>query len=155
MRYDFIVPGKIKEKYLKDGVDDFSKRLKRFCKIQWIIIKENKKNLHDPIRARELEAKKLLEKTSKMSYVVALAPEGKQVSSEKLASTVSGWEKNGITNIAFIIGGPLGLAPVVLEKASLTLSLSRMTFTHEMARLLLIEQLYRAYAIKHRTGYHK
>lgn len=154
MRLELIFPGKTKESYLKRGIDDFAERLSRYVKLDFKIIKD-RSGSGDMTRAVQLEGKLLLENCSKSSYMVALDPGGRQLSSEEFAGTVGKWEVEGRQIVSFVIGGPEGLSALVLDKADLLLSLSRMTFTHEMARLLLLEQLYRAYSIKAGTKYHK
>jgi 23S rRNA (pseudouridine1915-N3)-methyltransferase len=148
--------GKTREQYLAAGIDDFAKRLKHFVQIDYPIIKEKKKSAKDlPDRLKNEESRLLLQNISKSSLIIALDPTGRQMNSEGFAELLSKWENQGVKDAAFLIGGPLGLADEVLQKADLVLSLSKMTFTHEMARLLLFEQLYRAFTIKAGTGYHK
>ncbi len=139
---------------MRDGIEDFSKRLGHYVKIECKVIKD-RAGTGDPGRAILKEGEKLLEASAKSAYLVALDPTGKQVSSEKLTQFVENWEIQGRQVISFIIGGADGLSKAVLDKADMVLSLSKMTFTHEMARLLLLEQLYRAYNIKAGTKYHK
>jgi len=154
MRLELLFPGKTKEAYLRKGIDDFTKRLSHYVKTDFKIIKDRSGG-KDTARALQLEGEQLLENCSRSAYVVVLDPGGRQLSSEEFASTIGNWEGLGRQVVSFIIGGPAGLAPAVLARADLLLSLSRMTFTHEMARLLLLEQLYRAYSIKAGTKYHK
>lgn len=154
MRLELVFPGKTREGYLKAGIDDFSKRLSHFVKLDCKVIKD-RAGMADPRRAVEKEGQKLLESCAKSAFLVALDPTGRQVSSEKLAQLVDNWEIQGRQVISFIIGGADGLSKKVVDQAHMVLSLSQMTFTHEMARLLLLEQLYRAYNIKAGTKYHK
>ena len=118
---------------------------------------KEKKNAakEDAARLQHEEGQILLGSVPQSARVVALAPLGRQLSSEELADLLCRWEDQGVREIAFLIGGPTGLAPELIEKADYVLSLSRMTFTHEMARMLVLEQLYRAFSIKAGTGYHK
>ncbi|MEW6288730.1 MAG: 23S rRNA (pseudouridine(1915)-N(3))-methyltransferase RlmH [Thermodesulfobacteriota bacterium] len=154
MRLELLFPGKTKEAYLKKGIDDFSERLSHYVKTDFKIIKD-RSGAQDTARAMRLEGEQLLENCSKSAWVVVLDPGGRQLSSEEFAGMVENWEGQGRQVVSFIIGGPDGLSPAVIARADLLLSLSRMTFTHEMARLLLLEQLYRAYSIKAGTKYHK
>ena len=154
MRLELIFPGKTKESYLKKGIADFATRLSHYVKTDFKIIKDRTGG-KDTVRALQLEGEQLLENCSKSAYVVVLDPGGRQLSSEEFAKTIDDWEGKGRQVVSFIIGGPEGLSPVVIARADLLLSLSKMTFTHEMARLLLLEQLYRAYSIKAGTKYHK
>lgn len=154
MRLELLFPGKTKEAYLKKGIDDFSERLSHYVKTDFKIIKD-RSGSQDTARAMRLEGEQLLENCSKSAWVVVLDPGGRQLSSEEFAGMVENWEGQGRQVVSFIIGGPDGLSPAVIARADLLLSLSRMTFTHEMARLFLLEQLYRAYSIKAGTKYHK
>ena len=148
--------GKTREQYLAAGIDDFSKRLKHFVQIEHPIIKEKKKSAKDsPDRLKNEESRLLLQNLSKSVIIIALDPTGRQMSSEGFAELITKWENQGVKEAAFLIGGPLGLGDEIIQKADLVFSLSKMTFTHEMARLLLLEQLYRAFTIKAGTGYHK
>ena len=154
--------GKTKEQYLAAGIDDFAGRLRRFVQLDLPVLKEKKNAAkEDAARLQSEEGQILLGGVQQITgaggaaRVVALAPAGRQLSSEELADLLSRWEDQGVREIAFLIGGPTGLAPELIEKADYVLSLSRMTFTHEMARMLVLEQLYRAYSIKAGTGYHK
>lgn len=148
--------GKTKELYLGAGIDDFAGRLRRFVQLELPVLKEKKSGAkEDAARLQNEEAQILFGSVPQSAKVVALAPLGRQLSSEELADLLCRWEDQGVREIAFLIGGPTGLAPKLVEKADYVLSLSRMTFTHEMARLLVLEQLYRAFSIKAGTGYHK
>ncbi|MCK9295806.1 MAG: 23S rRNA (pseudouridine(1915)-N(3))-methyltransferase RlmH [Desulfobulbaceae bacterium] len=154
MRLELLFPGKTKESYLQKGIADFTERLSHYVKTDFKIIKDRSAG-KDTARTIQLEGEQLLESCSKSAYVVALDPGGRQLSSEEFAGTIDNWEGQGRQVVTFVIGGPEGLSPAVLARADLLLSLSRMTFTHEMARLLLLEQLYRAYSIKAGAKYHK
>ena len=148
--------GKTREQYLGAGIDDFAGRLRRFVQLELPVLKEKKSGAkEDAARLQNEEAQILLGSVPQSAKVVALAPLGQQLSSEELADLLCRWEDQGVREIAFLIGGPTGLAPKLVEKADYVLSLSRMTFTHEMARMLVLEQLYRAFSIKAGTGYHK
>lgn len=148
--------GKTKEQYLAAGIDDFAGRLRRFVPLDLPVLKEKKNAAkEDTARLQNEEAQILLGSVPPSARIVALAPLGQQLSSEELADLICRWEDQGVREIAFLIGGPTGLAAELVQKADYVLSLSRMTFTHEMARLLVLEQLYRAFSIKAGTGYHK
>lgn len=156
MMLKFLFLGKTKESYLDQGITDFCSRLQRFVKVEIKIIKQKRKGGKEPeAKIKEETGRLLLANISRSSFVVALDPGGRQLTSEKLAETLTSWENQGIKSVVFIIGGELGLSREVLDKSDTVLSLSRMTFTHEMTRLLLLEQLYRAYTINTGTGYHK
>ncbi len=154
MRAKILFLGKTKEKYLADGIADYLKRLKRYVRAEVKIIKEKSRKSSDNLQIKE-DGCQLLQNAGAKSYIVALDPTGQELTSEKLAGLIGKWEQQSKQEVTFIIGGHLGLSDEVKEKANFVLSLSKMTFTHEMARLLLIEQLYRAFSIKAGSKYHK
>ena len=151
MRINIVCVGKIKEKYLKLGIDEFKKRLSKYCKLEIIELEDEKapENLSDKemLMIKEKEGKKILSKIKDNSYVIALAIDGKNLSSEELAETINKLGVRGISNITFVIGGSLGLSDEVLSRADYKLSFSKMTFPHQLMRLILLEQVYRAYRI--------
>ena len=155
MRLEFLFLGKTKESYLAAGIEDYAGRLKRYLPVEIRIIKEKKANKGEPEKLQiEKESKTLLQNVQG-SFLVCLDRTGKQLDSLELAAQLDRWQMQGQKKISFVIGGPLGLSPAILKKADLVLSFSPMTFTHEMARLLLLEQLYRACTIKAGEKYHK
>ncbi len=155
MRLELLFLGKTKEKYLATGIDDYVKRLSRYLKVEIKTLKERKakKGLPENLLI-EKESEKLMQ-NSQGSYLVCLDRTGKQMDSLELAKQMERWEMQGIKKISFAIGGHLGLSSAILYKADLVLSFSPMTFTHEISRLLLLEQLYRACTIKAGEKYHK
>ena len=159
MRINIVCVGKIKEKYLKLGIDEFKKRLSKSCKLEIIELEDEKapENLSDKemLMIKEKEGKKILSKIKDNSYVIALAIDGKNLSSEELAETINKLGVRGISNITFVIGGSLGLSDEVLSRADYKLSFSKMTFPHQLMRLILLEQVYRAYRINNGEPYHK
>ena len=159
MRISIICVGKIKEKYLKLGIDEFTKRLSKYCKIEIIELDDEKapENLSDKemLMIKEKEGKKILSKIKDNSYVIALAIDGKNLSSEELADTINNLGVRGNSHIVFIIGGSLGLSDEILSRANYKLSFSKMTFPHQLMRLILLEQVYRAYRINSGEPYHK
>ena len=159
MRINIVCVGKIKEKYLKLGIDEFKKRLSKYCKLEIIELEDEKapENLSDKemLMIKEKEGKKILSKIKDNSYVIALAIDGKNLSSEELAETINKLGLRGISNITFVIGGSLGLSDEVLSRADYKLSFSKMTFPHQLMRLILLEQVYRAYRINNGEPYHK
>ena len=159
MRINIVCVGKIKEKYLKLGIDEFKKRLSKYCKLEIIELEDEKapENLSDKemLIIKEKEGKKILSKIKDNSYVIALAIDGKNLSSEELAETINKLGVRGISNITFVIGGSLGLSDEVLSSADYKLSFSKMTFPHQLMRLILLEQVYRAYRINNGEPYHK
>jgi 23S rRNA (pseudouridine1915-N3)-methyltransferase len=152
---ELLFLGKTKEKYLATGIDDYAKRLSRYLKVEIKTLKEGKAKKGVPENLLiEKESEKLMQ-NSQGSYLVCLDRTGKQMDSLELAKQMERWEMQGIKRISFAIGGHLGLSSAILYKADLVLSFSPMTFTHEMSRLLLLEQLYRACTIKAGEKYHK
>jgi 23S rRNA (pseudouridine1915-N3)-methyltransferase len=153
----FLIPfiGKTREPYLDAGIRDFAGRLGRFAVVDLPVLRErsSRKDPDEVIKAAE--AGLLLEQAASAGLRVALDPGGKSHDSEELAGLLTQWENRGISSICFLIGGHLGLHRSVLDHADLTLSLSRLTFTHEMTRLIVLEQLYRACTIKAGHKYHK
>ena len=153
----FLVPliGKTKEHYIDAGIRDYAGRLSRFVSVALPVVKEraSRKEVDEVIKSSE--AVLLLDQASSAGFRVALDPGGIMPDSEEMATLLTGWEDRGIGTICFLIGGHLGLHSSVLAQADLILSLSRLTFTHEMTRLLLLEQLYRACTIKAGHNYHK
>lgn len=159
MRISIICVGKIKEKYLKLGIDEFKKRLSKYCKLEIIELDDEKapENLSDKemLMIKEKEGKKILSKIKDNSYVIALAIDGKNLSSEELADTINNLGVRGNSHIVFIIGGSLGLSDEILSRANYKLSFSKMTFPHQLMRLILLEQVYRAYRINSGEPYQK
>ena len=155
MRLEFLFLGKTKESYLAAGITDYAKRLSRYLKIEIRIIKEGRAKKGEPDNFLiEKESDKLLQNIQG-SYLVCLDRTGKQMDSLALAKQMASWEMQGIKKISFVIGGHLGLSKTILKKSDLVLSFSPMTFTHEMTRLLMLEQLYRACTINAGEKYHK
>ena len=159
MRINIVCVGKIKEKYLKLGIDEFKKRLSKYCKLDIIELDYEKapENLSDKEMEmiKDKEGKKILAKIKDTSYVIALAIDGKSLYSEELADTINKLGIRGISNITFVIGGSLGLSDEVLSRADYKLSFSKMTFPHQLMRLILLEQIYRSYRINNGEPYHK
>jgi 23S rRNA (pseudouridine1915-N3)-methyltransferase len=152
----FILPflGKTKESYLEQGIRDYAERLGRYLSLELKVLKEPGKN--EPaavLMAREADL--LLAQAASASLTVALDPAGREFSSEELAAALEKWESRGLQTVCFLIGSHLGLDSRVRQQAGLLWSLSRLTFTHEMSRFILLEQLYRACSIKAGHKYHK
>ncbi|MEG2195720.1 MAG: 23S rRNA (pseudouridine(1915)-N(3))-methyltransferase RlmH [Terrisporobacter sp.] len=159
MNISVISVGKLKEKYLKLGIEEFAKRLTKYSKLDMIELDDEKcpENLSekDMLIVKDKEGKKILSKVKNNSYVIALAIDGKNLSSEELADTISKLAVRGNSHITFIIGGSLGISDDVLSRADYKLSFSKMTFPHQMMRLILLEQIYRAFRINNNEPYHK
>ena len=154
MKINIITLGKLKESYLQEAEQEYLKRLSVFTKINIIELKEEKfdeKSNHEVIK--EKEAEKILKAIHKNSYVIVLDKEGKQFSSEELSKKIIEF-KNSSTEISFVIGGPLGLAESILNIAKEKWSFSKLTFTHQMMRVILLEQIYRSFMISEDRKYH-
>lgn len=156
MKIKIIALGKIKEKFLKEGVDEFLKRLTPYTSVEIVelpAIEIKDENLTDKIL--EQEGEKILAQIKPNSYVITLEIEGKNFSSVKFSQKLKEIGNDGYNEIIFVIGSSCGLAKTVSERGNLKLSLSKMTFLHQFARLLLIEQIYRAFKIQKGETYHK
>ena len=147
--------GKTKENYLDQAILDYAGRLRRYLPLEIKVLKcRHGKNDNDQvIMAREAEL--LLNQAAAASLTVALDPTGREHTSEELAEALAGWENQGVQTVCFLIGGHLGLDPKIRRQADHIWSLSHLTFTHEMTRFILLEQLYRACSIKAGHNYHK
>lgn len=154
MKYEVLLLGKTKDSFLAEGIAEYTQRLQHYADINLKIIKVKKNQGSDQVII-EREADLLLTNLATPTFSVALDSQGKQFSSKGLATKIEHFEKTGVRHVTFIIGGPLGLSTRVLEKANLSVSLSKMTFTHDMVRMILIEQLYRAHTILDGGKYHK
>ena len=156
---NIICIGNLKEKYLKDAILEYQKRLKAFCKFNIIELSEQK--LSDNPSDNEIqnalskEAEKIISKIPKGSAIVPMAIEGKQVSSEELADKLCSFSLRGISQVSFIIGSSFGLSDKIKSNCDFSLSMSKMTFPHQLARVMLCEQIYRAFSIINNTKYHK
>ena len=159
MKIKVVTVGKLKEKYLKDGIAEYTKRISRFAKLEMIELADEK----TPDKASELENQKILEtegarilsKVGERDFVVVLAIEGKILSSEEFSKQLEQASIKGYSTLTFIIGGSLGLAPVVKNRANLSISFGRLTLPHQLMRLVLVEQIYRAFTIQQGSPYHK
>ena len=159
MKITLITVGKIKEKYLKDAIAEYSKRLSRYCKLEIVEVADEK----TPDGASELVVSQIKEKEAERmekylpdsAYVMALAIEGKKLTSEKLAEKIDSLGISGTSQLVFLIGGSLGMSDRLLKRADYLLSFSDMTFPHQLMRVILLEQVYRSYRIIHGEPYHK
>lgn len=159
MNIDIICVGNIKEKYFTDAIKEYSKRLKSYVNIEIIEVGEHKlPNKHSSsqiIEGMEKEADQILSKIKDRAYVVPLCVEGKQLSSEDFADKIEKITIDGYSDICFIIGGSYGLHQKVKSKGKFRLSFSKMTFPHQLMRVVLVEQIYRAFRILKNEPYHK
>lgn len=156
---NIICVGKIKEKFFTAAIEEYTKRLSRYAAVKIIELKDestaNASSTNEISKILEREGERILEKIPSGSYVVPLCIEGTQKSSEELAKVINDVSVNGVSDISFIIGGSLGLSDAVKARASLKLSFSKMTFPHQLMRVVLLEQIYRAFTILGGTPYHK
>lgn len=154
-----VTIGKLKEKYLIQGINEYLKRLTAYAKVDLIELADEKapENLSESEmeQVKQKEGERILSKLSDDAHVIALAIEGKMKSSEQLADDLENLATYGKSKIAFIIGGSLGLSKEVMKRANDTLSFSKMTFPHQLMRLILVEQVYRAFRIIRNEPYHK
>ncbi len=160
LKINIICIGKIKEKYFTDAIAEYSKRLSIFCKFNIVELSEERIKSNTPNKAQidevlTAEGKKLLQKISPSDYVVAMCIEGRMLSSEELSKTLDDVSVSGKSTVDFVIGGSYGLSDEVKRRADLRLSMSKMTFPHQMARMILSEQIYRAFEISTNGKYHK
>ncbi len=159
MKITVISVGKIKEKYFTGAIEEYAKRLSRYCKLDLIEVPDEKtpdgasEGLE--LQIKEKEGERILQKIPDGAFVVALAIDGKMLDSEELAGQMERWNVGGISHVVFLIGGSLGLAPTVLKRADYKLSFSKMTFPHQLMRVILLEQIYRSFRIRNHEPYHK
>ncbi len=159
MNITIISVGKLKEKYLKLGIDEYSKRLTRYAKLNMIEVPDEKapENLSEAEEqiVKNKEGEGILKQVKEGTYVIALDLKGKMLSSEELAGKMQNLGLTGNSNIAFIIGGSLGLSDEVLKRSDYKLCFSPMTFPHQLMKLILMEQIYRGFRIIRGEPYHK
>ena len=159
MKITVITVGKIKEQYLKDAIAEYSKRLSKYCKLEIIEVADEKtpdnasEVVEDSIRSKE--AARILKYVKDDAYIITLEIGGKQLSSEELADKIDKLGIQGISHIIFIIGGSIGIGKEVSTKSNYALSFSKMTFPHQLMRVILLEQIYRSYRIISNEPYHK
>ncbi|EUJ37754.1 23S rRNA (pseudouridine(1915)-N(3))-methyltransferase RlmH [Brochothrix campestris] len=159
MNITIISVGKLKEKYLKQGIEEYAKRLTKYCKFKVIEVPDEKapENLSEAemLQVKDKEGERILAKVKEQDYVFALAINGKQNSSEEMAQQIDQLGIQGKSSIVFIIGGSLGLSEAVLAKSNQLISFGKLTYPHQLMKLVLVEQIYRSYRIIHGHAYHK
>lgn len=159
MQIDIICVGKVKEQYLRDAIAEYSKRLGRYCKLNILEVADEKTPEHASegverqIKAKEGE--RIARHIKPGAYVIALAIDGQQVTSEGFARKIDQLGIQGVSHIQFVIGGSIGMDDAILRQANYKLSFSKMTFPHQLMRVILLEQVYRAYKINAHEPYHK
>ncbi|EIJ80185.1 rRNA large subunit methyltransferase [Bacillus methanolicus PB1] len=159
MNISIVTVGKLKEKYLKQGIDEYLKRLSSYAKLEVIEVPDEKApeilSETEMEQVKQKEGERILAKISPDTYIIALAIQGKMKSSEELADSLDKLATYGKSKIAFVIGGSLGLSNEIMKRANEQLSFSKMTFPHQLMRLILVEQIYRAFRIIRGEPYHK
>ena len=159
MKITIISVGKIKEKFFEDAIKEYSKRLSKYCKLNFIEVKDEKTKENasttEEDLVKETEGKRILDKVSSSSKVIALAIEGDEFDSVELAKEIESMRVTGTSDLTFVIGGSLGLHKSVLDRADLRLSFSKMTFPHQLMKVILLEQIYRSFRIINNEPYHK
>nr|WP_298054493.1 23S rRNA (pseudouridine(1915)-N(3))-methyltransferase RlmH [uncultured Lachnoanaerobaculum sp.] len=158
MNINIVVVGSIKEKFYRDAIDEYAKRLSRYAKMSITEVKDEKTpanaSASEEDKIKQIEAERILSKFNN-SYVVALVIDGKKYTSESFAKRMENYDILSKGNLTFVIGGSLGLHESVLKRADERLSFSDMTFPHQLMRVILLEQIYRAYRIRNNEPYHK
>lgn len=159
MKITILCVGKIKEKFYRDAIAEYEKRLSRYCKLEIIEVADEKTpdNASEQVerQIKDKEAERMEKYLLTDAYVIALAIEGKQLDSVELSEKIERLGVSGTSHIIFVIGGSLGMADSVLKRADLLLSFSKMTFPHQLMRVVLLEQVYRSYRIMNHEPYHK
>ena len=159
LNISLICIGNLKEKYWAQAVEEYSKRLSAFCRFSVIQLNEerisNNPSPGEIDRILNAEGKRILEKIPKNSYVISMCIEVKQISSNELSQKIEDISLSGKSSLCFIIGGSRGLSQQVKQRSDFKLSMSKMTFPHQMARVILCEQIYRAFEISSNGKYHK
>jgi len=155
MKVQFWVVGKTTDTYLLPGINDYKNRLTRYCQFEYIELPSAKIGKNASEKETKLkEEKAVLEKLQKSDFLVLMDEKGQEYTSEKFSSFLSSHQMRGTKSLVFLIGGAYGFSSDVYERANIKIALSKMTFTHQMVRLIFLEQLYRAYTITKREKYH-
>ncbi len=159
MRITVLCVGKIKEKFYRDAIAEYEKRLSRYCKLEIVEVQDEKTPDHasenEELLIKEKEAERMERYLKDGAYVIALAIDGKTLDSVELSERMEKLGTGGTSHIIFVIGGSLGLADRILKRADYHLSFSKMTFPHQLMRVILLEQIYRSYRIMNHEPYHK
>lgn len=159
MKIKVVTVGKLKEKYLKDGIAEYSKRISRFAKFEMIELSDektpDKASESENQKILEIEGQRILSKIADRDFVIVLAIEGKTFFSEEFSKQLEETSIKGFSTLTFIIGGSLGLSSSVKNRANLSISFGRLTLPHQLMRLVLVEQIYRAFTIQQGFPYHK
>lgn len=159
MKITILTVGKIKEKYLKDAIAEYAKRLSRYCKLEIVEVADEKtiENASQVLETqiRDKEAERLMKYIREDAYVITLEIKGNQLTSVELSEKINQLGIQGKSHIIFVIGGSIGLGDEILKRSDYALSFSKMTFPHQLMRVILLEQIYRSYRIINGEPYHK
>ncbi|MDM8534879.1 23S rRNA (pseudouridine(1915)-N(3))-methyltransferase RlmH [Clostridiaceae bacterium HSG29] len=159
MKITIISAGKVKEKYFLSAIDEYVKRLSRYTKMEFISLKQGhttqEMSEKDILNVKEDEGRRILDRISEREYVIALDLKGTELTSEKFSDKIQNLRVTGKSNITFIIGGSHGLSGKVLKRADYKICFSKMTFPHKLMKVILVEQIYRAFKIINNEPYHK
>ncbi|MGN0242008.1 MAG: 23S rRNA (pseudouridine(1915)-N(3))-methyltransferase RlmH [Candidatus Weimeria sp.] len=159
MKITVYCVGKVKEKFFRDAIEEYLKRLSRYAKLEIVEVKDEKTPENaseaEETRIKQIEGERLLARIPDSACVIALAIEGEELTSVKLAARLAELAISGKSQLAFVIGGSLGLSEEVMKRADYKLSFSRMTFPHQLMRVILLEQIYRSFRIINHEPYHK
>ena len=159
MKITCVTVGKIKEKYLTEAIREYEKRLSRYCRLEIVELADEKTpdgaGAAEEAAIRDREGERILKAIKEDAYVIALAIEGKMLDSVELSRKIEALGTGGVSHIVFVIGGSLGLSPAVMKRADYALSFSKMTFPHQLMKLILLEQVYRGFKIMRGEPYHK
>lgn len=159
MNITIVCVGKLKERYLKDAIDEYSKRLSRYCKLDIVELSDEKTpenaSPNEELQIKDKEGAAILKQLKDNMFIVTLDLKGKMLSSEELSDFIEDCGLKGKSNIAFVIGGSLGLSKNVLARSDYSLCFSKMTFPHQLMRVILLEQIYRGFKIMSGEPYHK
>lgn len=159
MKITIVAAGRLKEKYLQQGIDEYTKRLRPYANVDIVEVSDEKvpetMSANDMEAAKNKEGERILGKINRDAYVITLEIEGKMLTSEELADKMDGLATHGKSKLVFVIGGSLGLGDAVRKRSDFALSFSKLTFPHQLMRLVLLEQVYRAFRIMRGEPYHK
>ncbi len=159
MKITVITVGKVKEKFMRDAIGEYTKRLSKYCKLEIIEVADEKtqENASEVVcnQIRQKEGERIMKYIRDDAFVITLEIKGKQLTSEELADKIDRLGIQGTSHIIFIIGGSIGLSEEVMKKSNSSLSISKMTFPHQLMRVILLEQIYRSYRINTGQPYHK
>ncbi|MBO4902488.1 MAG: 23S rRNA (pseudouridine(1915)-N(3))-methyltransferase RlmH [Lachnospiraceae bacterium] len=159
MNIEILCVGRIKEPYLKDAIGEYSKRLSKYCRLKITEVADektiDKQSEALDVQVRDKECERLMKAVRDNAYVIALAIEGESMDSVAFSELINDLAIRSVSDIQFVIGGSLGLGDAILKRADMKLSFSRMTFPHQLMRVILLEQIYRGYRIINHEPYHK